>query len=68
MATGTVNKTSSGRPASAVDRSRTAIRSVMMAVRPIPAAASSTRPASSGTAGAYLLESVNPVPASRPAC
>jgi len=30
--TGTVNRTSSGRPASAVDRSRTAIRSVAMTV------------------------------------
>ena len=49
--TGTVNKTSSGSPASAVDRSRTAIRSVSAAVMPTPPAASSSRPARFGTGG-----------------
>ena len=63
MVMGTVNNTSSGRPASAVDRSRTAIRSASTAVMPIPPAAMSTRPGRFGAGGAYLLESVIPVPA-----
>ena len=63
MVTGTVNRTSSGRPASAVDRSRTAIRSVKMAVRPIPLTAIRTRLDSSGTGAAYLPSLVIPVPA-----
>ena len=63
MVMGTVNRTSSGRPASAADRSRTAIKSARMAVMPIPPAASRTRPGSSGAGGAYRLASVIPVPA-----
>ena len=47
--TGTVNRTSSGSPASAVDRSRTAIRSVSTAVMPTPPATSSSRPGRFGT-------------------
>ena len=63
MVMGTVNRTRSGRPASAVDRSRTAIRSVRMAVMPIPPTASRTRPDSCGAGGAYRPASVIPVPA-----
>ena len=61
---GTVNRTSSGSPASAVDRIRTAIRSASTAVMPTPPAASSSRPGRFGTGGAYLLESLIPVPTS----
>ena len=46
-----------------MDRSRTAIRSVSMAVMPIPPVASRTRPARSGAGGAYRRESVKPLPA-----
>src|SRR5579859_2623224 len=60
---GTVNRTSSGRPASAVDRSRTAIRSVKTAVMPIPLTAIRIRPGSCGAGDAYLLASPIPVPA-----
>ena len=63
MVIGTVNRTSSGRPASAVDRSRTAIRSVMMAVMPIPPAAIRMRLGSSCAGAANRPASVNPVPA-----
>jgi hypothetical protein len=49
---GTLNSTSSGRPAMAGLRSRTAIRSAATAIRPIPAAASMTAPEWSGTGGA----------------
>ena len=59
--TGTVNSTSSGSPASAVDRSRTAIRSVSTAVMPTPATVRSSRPGRFGTGGAYRLASLNPV-------
>ncbi len=62
MVIGTVYRTSSGSPASAVDRSRTAIRSASTAMRPIPPAARSIKPGRSGAGGAYLLESVSPVP------
>ncbi len=61
--TGTVNSTSSGSPASAVDRSRTAIRSAITAVMPTPPAASSSRPGRFGAGGAYRLASCIPVPA-----
>ena len=46
---GTLNRTSSGSPASAVDRIRTAIRSAITAVMPTPPAASSSRPGRFGT-------------------
>ena len=62
--TGTVNRTSSGSPASAVDRSRAAIRSASTAVMPTPPAASSSSPGRFGTGGAYLFESFTPVPTS----
>ena len=60
--TGTVNRTSSGSPASAVDRSRTAIRSAATAVMPTPPAASSSRPGRCRAGGAYRLASCMPVP------
>jgi hypothetical protein len=60
---GSVNSSSSGSPASAALRSRTAIRSVSRAAIPTPAAASSTMPRSSGTGGAYCDASLNPSPA-----
>ena len=60
---GSVNSSSSGSPASAALPSLTAIRSVSRAAIPIPAAASSTMPRSSGTGGAYFDASLNPCPA-----
>ena len=48
---GTLNSTSSGRPAIAGLRSRTAIRSAATAISPIPAAASSPTPLIPGTGG-----------------
>ena len=60
---GSVNSSSSGSPASAALPSRTAIRSVSRAVIPMPAAASSTMPRSSGTGGAYFDASWKPCPA-----
>ena len=71
MVMGTVNKTSSGSPARAADRSRTAIRSVTKAAMPIPPAASRTSPRSCGssaTGGAYWRVSENPVPARAHSC
>ena len=52
VATGTANRTSSGSPATAGLRSRTASRSVMIATRPMPAAAISSMPGMLGTGGA----------------
>ncbi len=49
---GTLNSASSGRPAMAGLRSRTAIRSAATAISPMPAAASSTTPCVPGTGGA----------------
>jgi hypothetical protein len=65
MVTGTVNSTSSGSPASAVDRSRTAIRSVSTAVMPIPPP-QEQQAGRFGTGGAYRWASLNPVPARSP--
>ena len=66
MMTGTQNRTSSGRPASAADRSRTAIRSVITAVMPTPPTASSISPGTFGTGVVYLFASCSPA-AARPA-
>ena len=63
MVMGTVNRTRSGNPASAADRSRTAIRAVKMAVMPIPPTASRTRLDSCGAGGAYRRALSIPMPA-----
>ena len=62
---GTLNSASSGSPARAGQRSRTAIRSAAIAISPIPAAASSITPWMSGTGGAKA-RSAKPWPASFP--
>ena len=52
VVSGTQNSTSSGSPAMAGRRSRTAVRSVATATMPIPAAARSSMPRLAGTGGA----------------
>jgi hypothetical protein len=52
MMTGTVNRTSRGSPASAADRSRTAIRSATTAVMPTPAVDSNSSPGRPGAGAA----------------
>ena len=57
VVSGTQNSTSSGRPAIAGLRSRTASRSVTAAMIPIPAAATSAISLVPGTGGANLVVS-----------
>ncbi len=61
---GTMNRASSGRPATAELRSRTASVSVASAASPIPVVPSSTRPGVSGTGGENRSASVMPCTAS----
>ena len=62
VVSGTQNSTSSGRPAIAGLRSRTASRSVTAAMIPIPAAASSASSLVAGTGGANLAVSEFAIP------